>query len=245
MHSIYTNKHNSGLFGAVVAGVAMEIFRQYRSILKIFTSFTCIAMIFLLWQLKPHNLTIVTIIFGIFGFVAVPIVAVTFEAAAECTYPANEELSSALLMTSGSIFGIAYILIWGTQLPDNGEQYQNQWNFSSYFLVINGFVMLTFMLLFRGEYKRLNAENQFSKYIEDLDDTSVIESETWNERQAQNDKRQHLLHGQSSNDNNKSILNKPISVNKQGIIPNSALAAYATGSADNSLDKPINYEQDV
>ena len=230
----------------------MEIFRQYRSILKVFTGCTCFVMLFLLWQLHKDNLTNVTIMFGIFGFVAVPIVAVTFEAAAECTYPANEELSSALLMTSGAIFGVAFILIWGSQLPDTsqGHTYENQWNFSTYFLIGNGVVMLIFMLLFRGEYKRLNAEHQFSKYIEDLneEDISVVESETWNEKQIQNNKRQQILQQQSNESsvsdqqNGYQKLNdtgNKTPVNKSGIV-----AAYPI-NADNSIDKPINYEQDV
>ena len=226
----------------------MEVFRQYRSILKVFTASTCIVELFLLWQLKPNNLVIVTVLFGIFGFMAIPIVAVTFEAAAECTYPANEELSSALLMTSGSVFGIIYISIWGSQLPGDGHQYDNQWNFSTYFLVINAAVMLIFMSLFRGEYNRLNAEAHFTKYIEELDDTSIAESETWNQKQAQNVKRQQLNENTVSDNNNgyqiindSTIVNKPISVNKRG----NAGPAYANGSADNSLDKPINYDQDV
>merc|ERR1712129_648598 len=99
----------------------------------------------------------------------------------------NEEVSSALLMTAGSMFGIAYILIWGSQLPNENERYADGWNFSSYFLVGNGVAMLFCVLLFKGDYKRLEAEAQFSEYIEDLneDDLSCIESETWPERQAQ------------------------------------------------------------
>eukprot|EP01084_Bolivina_argentea_P109090 194979_1 len=206
-----------GLIGAVVAGICMEVFRAYRTILKTFTFFTCVIMLFLLWQLKPHNLSVVTMVFGIFGFMAIPIVAVTFECAAECTYPANEELGSALLMTSGSIFGIAYILIWGSLLPDtnNGHTYKNAWNFSSYFLVINGFIMLIFMVLFNGKYKRLQAEDEFSKYIEDLneEDISVIESDTrdtWNKDTWNNEKQI-----QNNNNNNNNNNNDDISVNSQ------------------------------
>eukprot|EP01084_Bolivina_argentea_P069276 126086_1 len=177
-----------GLFGAVVAGACMEIFRQYRTILKTFTTLTCIAMCFLLWQLKADNATIVTVIFGIFGFMAIPIVAITFEAAAECTYPVNEELSAGLLMTSGSAFGVVYIIIWGSQLPSGDKKYDDQFNFSTYFLFANGMLMLLFMFLFHGKYKRLNAEKQFTKLIDDLDeeDISVAEShDRWSRHNRQ------------------------------------------------------------
>merc|ERR1712087_381587 len=137
-------------------------------ILKVFTILTVASLSCLLYYLQPNNLLVVTVLFGVFGFMAVPIVAVTFEAAAECTYPVNEEVSSALLMTAGSMFGIAYILIWGSQLPNENGHYADGWNFSSYFLVGNGVAMLFCMLLFQGDYKRLEAEAQFSEYIEDL-----------------------------------------------------------------------------
>eukprot|EP01083_Nonionella_stella_P013459 37880_1 len=172
-----------GLVGAVVAGVFMEIFHEYRLILKSFTFLAIVMLGMLLWQLSPHNLVPVMVLFGGFGFMAIPIVAVTFEAAAECTYPVNEELSSALLMTSGSVFGIAFILVWGAYLPDDGTRYDTQWNFSTYFLITSGCVMLLFMMLFGGKYKRWNAEHQFAQYIEDLnDDDSEVDSE-WMEKQ--------------------------------------------------------------
>lgn len=157
----------------------MEVFRDYRSILKVFTTLTVIALFCLLWYLQPDHLVLVTVLFGVFGFLAIPIVAVTFETAAECTYPVNEEVSSALLMTSGSMFGITYVSVWGAQLPAAGEHYNSRWNFSSYFLIGNGLVMLVAMLWFGGEYKRLKAEHEYTKLIEDLneEDLSVIESD--------------------------------------------------------------------
>merc|ERR1719362_1369179 len=101
------------------------------------TILTVVSLFCLLYYLQPHQLVTVTILFGVFGFFAIPIVAVTFEAAAECTYPVNEEVSSALLMTSGSVFGISYVSVWGSQLPDtaHGERYDSRWNFSTYFLL--------------------------------------------------------------------------------------------------------------
>ncbi len=67
----------------------MEITHAYNRILKGFVVASAICGVALVNVLKPDNLTTVTIVFGVFGFCAVPIVAVTFECAAECTFPGN------------------------------------------------------------------------------------------------------------------------------------------------------------
>merc|ERR1712204_22888 len=130
--------------------------------------------------------------------------------------------SSALLMTSGSAFGIVYVVIWGANLPTNGEKYENQWNFSSYFLVGNGLVMLMFMCLFNGEYKRMNTENQYKSYIEDLneEDISIVESD-WSEKAISPKK---IINGPDRT---------PVSVNKQ--------SPYHYANGDNSKEKRVRY----
>eukprot|EP01084_Bolivina_argentea_P189172 325401_1 len=145
-----------GLFGSIIAGVLMEITRSYRILLKVSTVLTFVFLIILISQLRKDNFIGVLIIFGLFGFVALPIVPLTYECAAECTYPLNEEFTCGMLMSSGQIFGIIFLLIWGSQIP---PKYNNQLNFSSYFMGIIAFFMLVLLLLFKGEYKRLTASN--------------------------------------------------------------------------------------
>ena len=137
-----------------------------------------------LWQLKADNFVIVTIILGIFGFCAIPIVAVTFECAAETTFPVSEELGSALLMTSGSILGVIYVSIWGANIPETCD---SQLNFSTYFMSINLIIMVIVVLLYNGDYKRLNTETNTTVN----DDDSV-----WN-----------VLNDEISNANNSSFNN--------------------------------------
>ena len=161
-----------GLIGAIVGGLVMERFRTYNSIIKVFTILTVIVMAFLLYSLQPNNFVVITILFGCTGFSAVPIIAVAFEAAAEVTYPVNEELSSGILMTAGQIFGIIYIIIWGYFLSEV-DHLSSQNNFSTWFVSGNIIIMLLFVLIYNGEYKRLNAERQIHSLVNSIDDTTI------------------------------------------------------------------------
>ena len=76
-----------GLVGAVVGGGIMEAFRKYNVIIKVYTILSAVVISCLVYQLLPDNFVIVTILFGLVGFMAVPIIAVSFEAGAECSYP--------------------------------------------------------------------------------------------------------------------------------------------------------------
>ena len=76
-----------GLLGAFVGGGIMETLRKYNTIIKVYTVLNSITISCLLYALLPNNFVIVTILFGVLGFMAVPIIAVAFEAGAECSYP--------------------------------------------------------------------------------------------------------------------------------------------------------------
>ena len=77
-------------------------------------------------------------------------------------------------MTSGQIFGIIYIVVWGEFLTETPDYIDTQNNFSTYFIVGNVGLMLVFMLLYNGEYKRLNAERQIHSLVNSIDDTTTI-----------------------------------------------------------------------
>ena len=77
-------------------------------------------------------------------------------------------------MTAGQIFGIIYIVIWGSFLSNMPDHIDTQNNFSSYFVVGNAVIMMIFMLLYNGEYKRLNAERQIQSLVNSIDDTTTI-----------------------------------------------------------------------
>ncbi len=111
----------TGIFGAVLAGAAMEITRNYKWCLRVATGFTLVIGIILATQMTKDNLTGVTICFGFFGFAAMPIVAISFESAAEITFPIAEEFSNGILMTCGNLVGIIEVLVWGAVLPDSGK----------------------------------------------------------------------------------------------------------------------------
>mmetsp|Transcript_65362 Transcript_65362/g.58651 ORF Transcript_65362/g.58651 Transcript_65362/m.58651 type:complete len:214 (+) Transcript_65362:2-643(+) len=163
-----------GLIGAFVGGGIMETLRRYNVIIKVYTVLSAIVIGCLLYALVPNNFIIVSILFGAMGFMAVPIIAVSFEAGAECSYPIDEDMSASALMTSGQIFGIIYIVIWGEFLSETPDYIDTQNNFSTYFIVGNVGIMLLFMLMYNGDYKRLNAERQIHSLVNSIDDTTTI-----------------------------------------------------------------------
>ena len=85
-----------------------------------------------------------------------------------------EDLSASALMTAGQIFGIIYIVICGQFLSEMPDFIDTQNNFSTYFVVGTVVIMLIFMLLYNGEYKRLNAERQIQSLVNSIDDTTTI-----------------------------------------------------------------------
>lgn len=133
----------------------MQLFYNYKTMLKVLSSVTLIALCGLIWTLQPNQPLPVTVMFAVLGFVWIPITAVTFEAAAECTYPVNEEVSRILLLTSAAVFSSFYLFIWGWYLPITGHFYESRWNFSSYLTVSSAFSAWIIMLIFRGKYERL------------------------------------------------------------------------------------------
>ena len=142
----------------------------------------CIVHGLFLWQLTYDNLAIVTILFGFLGFTITPLSSIVFIAASECTYPINEELSVGVLMTCGQIFGIIYLIIWGSLLPTEEEKgYKNQNNFSTYFIAINIFLVFIFYFLYNGEYKKSKAENLHNKSIGKLNDNNTVSDSVYRE----------------------------------------------------------------
>lgn len=163
-----------GLIGAFVGGGIMEKLRKYNTIIKVYTILNSIVIGCLLYALLPDNFVIVTILFGVLGFTAVPIIAVAFEAGAECSYPIDEDLSASALMTSGQIFGIVYIIVWGEFLSETPDYIDTQNNFSTYFIIGNIGLMLIFMSLYNGDYNRLDAERKIHSLVNSIDDTTTI-----------------------------------------------------------------------
>ena len=180
-----------GIFGAIISGAAMELTRKYNEILKVFVAGTVLVAIVFVTQMKENNLVILDVLFGLFGFCAIPIVCVTFECAAECTYPCDEEISSGILMSAGNLIGVVFLVIWGSQLPNSNQSYHNNiWNFSTYFIFVVVGLVCVFFIFYNGEYKRLNQEktslasarvtgNSRNNFRQNHDDDgSVVESVT-------------------------------------------------------------------
>ena len=163
-----------GIIGAVIAGIAMEITKKYKEILRVCVIGAMLATINFIFQMRDNNLIILNISFAILGGFAVPIVAIVCECSAECTYPANEEVGNGLLMLGGSAVAMVLTLIWGDILPTTNHYYGGVSNASTYFVVGAMLVVSIALFMFNGEYKRLILEESQKQLLESQDSQQSI-----------------------------------------------------------------------
>ena len=90
-----------------------------------------------------------------------------FSAAAEVTYPVPEDISSGLLMTSGQLTGIAFIFGLDALIPKTGCVPNGPFTYpgSSILLVVSVAVSFAFILLFKGQNKRLNVDGLLGSVV--------------------------------------------------------------------------------
>ena len=74
-----------GLIGAIISGVAMEMTRAYKAIIKTYVFSALVLTVIFVTQMKQDNFFILAILFAVYGFCAVPIIAITFECAVTLT----------------------------------------------------------------------------------------------------------------------------------------------------------------
>lgn len=125
---------------------------------------------------EPKDSHMVALGFSIVGSIMTPLIPVSFESGAECTYPVSEEVSTGLLMSSGQIFGIIFTLIIGNELETNEilgvtqDQYLKGYNFYGLEHILPklpagfGFMIYSLCLCcflayqYQGKYNRLEAD---------------------------------------------------------------------------------------
>ena len=152
----------SGLVGAMIVGPLLDYTKAYKTVLKIGMPIGLVAVTAFVANLKPDNFTVVAICIGCLGFVMLPMLPVSLETAAECTYPIPEDCSSALLMTTGQLVGIPLIFGLDWLISMRSKYDGNVWTPAAIFLVIAISICVIFVWWFDGKMKRLAVEQMRS-----------------------------------------------------------------------------------
>jgi len=140
-----------GIAGAIIMGVLGDRTRRYKLLLCIALFGSAGCMVWFTLASVPDNRVMVAICCSILGLFMTAVLPVGMDLSVEITYPMPEAITTSLLMMSAQIFGILFIFVM-TALQEVSM------SGSSWFLTAWTCVSALLMLLFKPEYKRVNAE---------------------------------------------------------------------------------------
>jgi FLVCR family MFS transporter 7 len=106
-----------GLLSAAGVGVLMERTRAYVTTLRGGILLAVLASLFFLGSLRRDAGTALMVSCGVLGACLIPLLPISLENAAECTFPVPEEVSSGLLLIVGNYIGLALILVMQGLIP--------------------------------------------------------------------------------------------------------------------------------
>jgi len=152
----------AGLVGAMIVGPVLDCTKMYKVFLKVGMPIALAATIGFVVALKPDNMLWLIVGIGCLGFVMLPMMPVSLETAAECTYPIPEDCSSALLMITGQLMGIPLIFLLEYFIELRPKYDGCVWTPAGIFLVCSISVCVIFVWWFNGDMKRLQAERERS-----------------------------------------------------------------------------------
>ena len=149
-----------GLVGAVIAGIILDRTHRYRLALRIGFSMSFLFTLAMTLLIQPGMINALSAMFAFLGFFMLPMLPVSFSAAAEITYPVPESVSSGVLMTSGQLTGIAFIFALDALIPSGPCNPTGSFTYpgSSVLLVVCIGFSASFIMLFKGSTKRLDVD---------------------------------------------------------------------------------------
>ena len=100
-----------GIIGSGVFGGIVEVKKNYKVVTCVICVLTATTPVPLLFSMKAINVTATAFCCSIVGFASISILPVGIDYGVELTYPISESVSSALLMSSGQVFGIVFTII--------------------------------------------------------------------------------------------------------------------------------------
>lgn len=150
-----------GLVGAAICGVLLDTTHRYREILKGGMLFALLAILFLFLSLESESYTVVVLSFAFLGFCMLPLLPASIENAVECTFPIPEDDSTSLLLVVGNTVGVGmivlmqYFLDMSSSLPSIISPF-------NIFVMSVGCFCLVMIILYKGEYHRMEYELQMN-----------------------------------------------------------------------------------
>ncbi|KAL4231241.1 Major facilitator superfamily domain-containing protein 7 [Mactra antiquata] len=172
----------AGSVGAVFAGIYVDKTKRFEEVVKVCWCISCLFGVGFSQaaRYRDHQVLVALSIslFGGFGFAIYPI---CMELAVEVTYPIAEATSAGLMVISGQVQGIIYMLLMQFIAQDLSPEERaegtgcNQKNLSANDFVpqdwtvpllfassVAVFSMMILMLFFKAEYRRMNAEQRIA-----------------------------------------------------------------------------------
>lgn len=149
----------SGLLGSGIAATLMDRTHAYIPLLRLGIAGSLLSELLLFYALTTSNFIFALGAFCVMGFFMLPILPVTIENAVECTFPVSEDDSAGVLLTTGNMLGVAFIIILqlvnDVSKPDALPTLLRPLN-----LLVLGVsaLSLTFFFLYNGPYNRLRFE---------------------------------------------------------------------------------------
>lgn len=167
----------AGLCGSAVMCVLMKKTRQYVLLQKVDVVIVAGSVVFLLASLvsASDGALQLLIAFGVTGFFIVPLLPVSYESAAEVTFPAPEDTSGAVLSTMSSMLGIVFIFAMPPLLeyPSSVSCSSAATPFAA-FILVNVIITVGLMLAFRADPRRKTAEAKAEADREAARKTNVV-----------------------------------------------------------------------
>ena len=151
----------AGLCGSAIMCFLMKRTRQYVLLQKVDVVIVAGSVVFLLASLVSagDGALQLLVAFGVTGFFIVPLLPVSYESAAEATFPVPEDTSGAVLSTMSSMLGIVFIFAMPPLLdyPASVACSSAATPFAA-FVLVNVIISVGLMLAFRADPRRKTAE---------------------------------------------------------------------------------------
>ncbi|XP_067937928.1 solute carrier family 49 member A3-like [Watersipora subatra] len=158
----------AGLAGAGITGALADKTKKFEEICKIF--FTCAIICIAAFTIVirySHQEALVAVTVGAFGFFGFGLYPLCLELGVEVTYPVAEATSSALIIISGQIQSIIYLLVMqstAVNIPNatcSGNVAAQDFIYSNVFFISMAFLAAAaFIIFFKASYKRMRAEQE-------------------------------------------------------------------------------------
>ena len=153
-----------GLISILLAGMWIDQTHRYKFLsVSVFISCVVSCILFTIVLKYSGYFALTFVCFCIYGFCAYPYLSAGLEYTAELMYPIKESILSFILISVGTIYGIAFTSIIGIVIDKSGV------DIAGYVIAGLYFAGVICVVLAKGELKRLNVDNKIHRNIDTPD----------------------------------------------------------------------------